>query len=182
MTPTRTYQRLAAPGGLSGIARPGRIPNVAAKSAAGRGNPINKYKATQTPKASFFVSCHSAAIPDGQARPVSMVALVGQPKGWPVSLYAGISTPANVTTNKRGNLGGDSLHQYKEAATMATTPTPVTPKTFTFLVALHSARLADVQAARTVSTVAYSEAQARSLLGGLPLVFLSRCPAMEVLA
>lgn len=49
-------------------------------------------------------------------RPV-MVTLAGLPKGRPVPLYAGISTPVNVTAPiERGNSSGDSLNQYKEAA------------------------------------------------------------------
>ena len=44
---------------------------------AGRENPFNEQKATQTRPASFFVSCHRAPIPSGKARTVSMVALVG---------------------------------------------------------------------------------------------------------
>lgn len=46
-----------------------------------------------------------------------MVTLAGLPKGRPVPLYAGISTPVNVTAPiERGNSSGDSLNQYKEAA------------------------------------------------------------------
>ncbi|HGV0532204.1 ash family protein [Escherichia coli] len=48
---------------------------------------------------------------------VSMVALVGQPKGWPVSLCAGIPTPASVTAPYEcRNSGGDSLNLHEEAA------------------------------------------------------------------
>ncbi|ECI0978821.1 hypothetical protein AA215_16325 [Salmonella enterica subsp. enterica serovar Newport] len=48
-------------------------------------------------------------------RPI-MVTLAGQPQGWPVPLYAGISTPVNVTAPiERGNSSGDSLNLYKEA-------------------------------------------------------------------
>ncbi|EAB6426504.1 hypothetical protein AE457_003387 [Salmonella enterica subsp. enterica serovar Amsterdam] len=45
--------------------------------------------ATLTPRASFFVS--SQRIPVKQT--VSMVALVGQPSGWPVTIGAGFSPP-----------------------------------------------------------------------------------------
>lgn len=45
-----------------------------------------------------------------------MVTLAGQPQGWPVSLYAGIATPVNVTAPiERSNSSGDSLNLYKEA-------------------------------------------------------------------
>ena len=84
---------------------------VVAKSTAGRENPFNT-KATQTPKASFFVSCQR--IPAKQT--VSMVALVGQPSGWPVPFVSGFLTPASVTAPyERENSGGDSLNT-KEAA------------------------------------------------------------------
>ncbi|EHU9790466.1 host cell division inhibitor Icd-like protein [Escherichia coli] len=97
-------------------------PSVAAKSATGRGNP-NTLRATQTPKASFFVSVHYAHQISGLVRTVSMVALVGLRSRRPVSFVSGISTPANVTAiSERGNSGGDSLNT-KEAAIMATTPT-----------------------------------------------------------
>lgn len=97
-------------------------PSVAAKSATGRENP-NTLRATQTPKASFFVSDHYAHQISGLARTVSMVALVGLRSRRPVSFVSGILTPADVTANsERENSGGDSLNT-KEAAIMATTPT-----------------------------------------------------------
>ena len=97
-------------------------PHVAAKSATGRENP-NTHRATQTPKASFFVSDHYAHQISGLARTVSMVASVGLSSDRPVSFVSGILTPADVTANsERENSGGDSLNT-KEAAIMATTPT-----------------------------------------------------------
>lgn len=98
-------------------------PNVAAKSATGRGNP-NTLRATQTPKASFFVSDHYAHQISGLVRTVSMVALVGLRSRRPVSFVSGISTPANVTAiSERGNSGGDSLNTKEAAYMLATTPT-----------------------------------------------------------
>ena len=98
-------------------------PHVAAKSATGRGNP-NTLRATQTPKASFFVSSHYAHLISGLARTKSMVALVGLRSRRPVSFVSGISTPANVTAiSERGNSGGDSLNTKEAAAMLATTPT-----------------------------------------------------------
>ena len=98
-------------------------PHVAAKSATGRENP-NTLRATQTPKASFFVSDHYAHQISGLVRTVSMVALVGLRSRRPVSFCAGISTPANVTAiSERGNSGGDSLNTKEAAAMLATTPT-----------------------------------------------------------
>lgn len=108
--------------GLPTIANPVYGYSAPAKSGAGRGNPLN-IKATQTPKASFFVSGHRAPIFSGHSRNVSMVALAGRLSSLPVSFVSGISTPVNVTTPlERGNSGGDSLNT-KEAAIMATTPT-----------------------------------------------------------
>lgn len=59
---------------------------------------------------------------------------------------------------------------------MATIPTPVISKRFTFLIASSACRLADLRHISTVSAVAHTEAQARAALAGLPLVFLSRTP------
>lgn len=191
-----TISHRSACGGLRVAPFAARLCLVAAKSAAGRGNPFNLFKATLTPNASFFVSVPSVAIPSGQSGPLFMVALVGPPKGGPVSLNAGISTPANVTANcKRGNLGGDSLNQFKEAAAVVATPTPSHPKfasrsrlnadsmVFTFAIAPRLARLTALSRCRTVSVNARTESQARASLAalcaagepiGLALVFVSR--------
>ena len=109
--------------GLPTIANPVYGYSAPAKSGAGRGNP-SKQEATQTPKASFFVSDHYAHLISGLARTKSMVALVGLRSRRPVSFCAGISTPANVTAiSERGNSGGDSLKQKEAAAMLATTHT-----------------------------------------------------------
>lgn len=71
---------------------------------------------------------------------------------------------------------------HKEAADMVATPTPVVSKFFTFLIAPRLCRLAALRRVRTVSTVASTEAEARSRLGGLPLVFQSCRPVQEVAA
>ena len=98
-------------------------PHVAAKSATGRGNP-NTLRATQTPKASFFVSDHYAHQISGLVRTVSMVALVGLRSRRPVSFVSGSANPANVTANHDiGTSGGDSLNTKEAAAMLATTPT-----------------------------------------------------------
>ncbi|WP_407221024.1 ash family protein [Enterobacter sp. CPE_E1214] len=97
-------------------------PHVAAKSATGICTP-NTHRATQTPKASFFVSNHYAHLISGLARNESMVALVGLRSRRPVSFVSGSANPANVTANHDiCTSGGDSLNT-KEAAIMATTPT-----------------------------------------------------------
>ncbi len=53
---------------------------------------------------------------------------------------------------------------------------------YTFLIAPSVCRLADLHRIRTISAFANSEAQARSALAGLPLVFLSRTPSKGVAA
>lgn len=65
---------------------------------------------------------------------------------------------------------------------MATIPTLATSKIFTFLLAAHGCRVAELTQPKTVSTVAHTEAEARAHLAGLPLVFLSRRPSGEVAA
>ncbi|HAX6732801.1 TPA: ash family protein [Escherichia coli] len=98
-------------------------PNVAAKSATGICTP-NTLRATQTPKASFFVSSHYAHQISGLVRTVSMVALVGLRSRRPVSFVSGSANPANVTANHDiCTSGGDSLNTKEAAAMLATTPT-----------------------------------------------------------
>lgn len=65
---------------------------------------------------------------------------------------------------------------------MATIPTLAVSKTYTFLIAPRSCRMAELTQPKTVSTVAHTEAEARAHLAGLPLVFLSRRPSGEVAA
>ena len=136
------------------------------KTGIGRRNPFNQYKATQARPASFFVSFHRATIPSGKARTVSMVALVGQPKGWPVSLYAGIPTPASVTAlYERRNSSGDSLKQYKEAFHMAVSARP-------YFVWRFMQCLTDSIAIFTVTAATEHEARAR--LPHAHLIFVAR--------
>ncbi|MGY8326148.1 host cell division inhibitor Icd-like protein [Klebsiella pneumoniae] len=108
--------------GLPTIANPVYGYSAPAKSGAGICTP-NTLRATQTPKASFFVSSHYAHQISGLVRTVSMVALVGLRSRRPVSFVSGSANPANVTANHGiCTSGGDSLNT-KEAAIMATTPT-----------------------------------------------------------
>jgi hypothetical protein len=194
-TPPGNPARVA--GGLHVAKFADRIHPVAAKSATGRGNPFDKM-ATLTPKASFFVSIPSVAIPSGQPDPLFMVALAGSPKGEPVSFLSGISTPANVTAIcKRGNLGGDSLNKKEAAVMVATTHTPSHPNfasrsalnagsmIFTFAIAPRLARLTALSRCRIVHVTARTESQARASLAalsaageplGLSLVFVSSLP------
>ena len=98
-------------------------PSVAAKSATGVCTP-NTLRATQTPKASFFVSSHYAHQISGLVRTVSMVALVGLRSRRPVSFVSGSANPANVTANHDICTSGvDSLNTKEAAAMLATTHT-----------------------------------------------------------
>lgn len=96
------------------------------KTSAGICTPKNSM-ATQTPKASFFVSCLRVSISGGKTRYVSMVTLAGLPKGRPVSIEAGSANPVNVTAPiDICTSSGDSSNSM-EAAAMATTPTQSHP-------------------------------------------------------
>ena len=166
--------------GLPDTVRHVRICLAAAKSAAGRRNPSLHIAPTHA-LAWFFVGARSPLLGELLAYPVGgpccvMVARAGQPRGWPVSMCAGIPTPARATTMGVGTLVGSENLSHIEAAIMATVPTPVVSKLFTFLIAPRPCRLADLRRIRTVTAVADTEAQARIALAGLPLVFLSRTP------
>lgn len=147
---------------------------------AGRGNPC-KHMATQDAPSVFFIVVISAHLHSATyGRTVSMVALVGQPKGWPVSLCTGISTPASVTAPyERGNSGGDSLNLHEEAARMATIPTPLHPEfTFHFL-AVRRSDLNDRPHRESVN--APDETTARRMLArDFVLLFAGRVPSQGV--
>lgn len=57
-----------------------------------------------------------------------MVGWAGEPKGSPVSMCAGKTNPAQLTTSKIGLFGGENISLHMEAAIMATTPTPLYPR------------------------------------------------------
>ncbi|RJT26041.1 ash family protein [Buttiauxella izardii] len=69
-----------------------------AKSGVGSGNP-------DITTAAIVFYCRSTITPLS----LSMVSLVRQPYGWPVSVVSGISTLISVTTHERGNSGGDDI-------------------------------------------------------------------------
>lgn len=109
-----------------------------------------------------------------------MVALMGQPKGWPVSSNAGIPTPVSVTTPYEcRNSGDDSLTLLLEAAAMVATPTPSHPEfTFHFL-AVRRSDLNDTPHRETIT--APDELTARRLLvRDFVLLFAGRVPAQGV--
>ncbi|MGL6049739.1 MAG: ash family protein [Aeromonas salmonicida] len=157
-----------------------------AKSVAGRGNPELHIAPTHA-LAWFFVGTRSPFLGALLAYLVGgpccvMVARAGQPRGWPVSMCAGISTPARATAMSVETLVGSENLSHIEAAIMATIPTLATSKIFTFLLAAHGCRVAELPRIRTVSTTAHTEAEARAALAGLPLVFLSRTPSNKGVA
>lgn len=167
---------------LSDTARHGKIFTATAKSVAGRGNPELNSAPTHA-LAWFFVGTRSPLLGALLAYLVGgvccvMVARAGQLSGWPVSSgFAGISTPARATAMSVETLVGSEYLSNSEAAIMATIPTLATSKIFTFLLATHGCRVAELPRIRTVSTTAHTEAEARTNLPGLPLVFLSRTPS-----
>ena len=172
--------------GLYEDVRNGTILPATAKSVAGRENPSLHIAPTHA-LAWFFVGARSPLLGELLAYPVGgpccvMVARAGQPRGWPVSMCAGILTPARATAMSVGTLVGSENLSNSEAAIMATIPTLAVSKTFTFLIAPRPCRLAELRRIRTVSTVAHTEAEARAHLAGLPLVFLSRTPSKGVAA
>ncbi|MFQ2909173.1 ash family protein [Aeromonas allosaccharophila] len=166
---------------LSDMVQYDNVSSATAKSVAGRRNPDETIAPTHA-LAWFFVGARSpffgvllAHLPSGAC--CVMVARAGQPRGWPVSIVAGIPTPARATAMSVGTLVGSEYLSTIEAAIMATIPTLATSKVFTFLLAAHGCRVAELPCIRTVSTTAYSEDEARAHLPGLPLVFLSRTPS-----
>ncbi|RAX35087.1 UNVERIFIED_CONTAM: transcriptional regulator [Escherichia coli] len=84
------------------------------KTGAGRGNPTMT-TAHNRAQAVFLCVMHSHI--------QIMVGRAGQPKGWPVSVVTGISTPVRLTTLMVvENLGGELFKLTIEAAIMATIP------------------------------------------------------------
>ncbi|EIQ6926626.1 host cell division inhibitor Icd-like protein [Salmonella enterica] len=99
-------------------------------------------------------------------RPI-MVTLAGQPQGWPVSVYAGIATPVNVTALfERCNSSGDSVNMYAEAVTMVTTNPCPCP--------LFVWRFFSCQQSTYHTVTATSEREARAQLPDAPCLFAAR--------
>ncbi|EJC0229189.1 host cell division inhibitor Icd-like protein [Salmonella enterica] len=140
------------------------------KTSAGIRTPKNSM-ATQTPKASFFVSCLRVSISGGKTRYVSMVTLAGQPQGWPVSIEAGSSNPVNVTAPIEIRTSSGDSSNSMEAAVMATVPTQSHHK---FLWRFYSPR---TNQRHTV--IASTEAQARSRLRNPAYLFSARIRITE---
>lgn len=165
--------------GLLGDIFSGYSFNAVAKSMAGREN-LCKHMATLDAFSVFFIVAISAHLYLAvYSLTVSMVALVGQLSGWPVSLCTGILTPISVTTNhERENSGGDSFILHKEATVMVATPHQCYPQ-FTYL--FLALRRTDLRAIPCrVQVTASSEQFARRILAkDFVLAFAGRLPALD---
>jgi hypothetical protein len=162
---------------LSHSVQQSTIPHATAKSVAGRENPNQAREPIHAP-ACFFVGVRSPfhgemlVYPLGSSYSV-MAVRAGQPQGWPGSLVSGFSPLSGLPPMGVRTLGGGIIPFTREAAIMATVPTPVVFKTFTFLITHGVRRLAVLRYIRTIAT---SEALARANHADLPLVFVSRIP------
>lgn len=139
---------------------------------------LNMYKATVDASCVFFYVVNNANHMANCAYSNSMVALLGQPKGWLVSLYASSSNPLNVTTPLEiGTSGGDSLTKCKEIIVMMAIPTQTQFK-FLFLCVKRS----DITAKPCrLSAIAPTEQNARSLLvRDFILLFAGRLPVQSI--
>ena len=172
--------------GLSDSVRQGTIRPATAKSVAEIG--VSKLKLEPTHAlAWFFVGTRSpflgallAYLVGGACRVMAVRARAS--KEALVSFFTSYANLVRAATRRLASFCGSNKLLKKEAAIMATVPTPVTSKVFTFLIASSACRLADLRRIRTVTAVADTEAQARAALAGLPLVFVSRRPSGEVAA
>ncbi|EDS7008883.1 ash family protein [Salmonella enterica subsp. diarizonae] len=105
-------------------------------------------------------------------RPI-MVTLAGLPKGRPVSVYAGISTPVNVTAPVDiCTSGGDSVNMYAEAVTIVHASSGSYP--------LFVWRFFSCQQSTYHTVTATSEREARAQLPDAPCLFAARIRVQEV--
>jgi len=153
---------------------------AAAKSVAGICSPSNLLATQHAPSVFFYVvaSVHHffAQRSTFLCRFQAMVAQAGQPSGWPVSNKAGTANPVWATTKEICSSSGSNNQYLLEAATMATTLTPLHPQ-FTFLFA--AVRRAEVSAPICrLRTVAATERLARRQFArDYVLLFAGRLPA-----
>jgi len=165
----------------------GKIFPATAKSVAGRENPEKTIAPTHA-LAWFFVGTRSsflgallAYLVGGLCSVMAVRARASEGAlGSVVTSYANLVRAA--TSWRLASSGGRENLTTTEAAIMATIPTLATSKIFTFLLAAHGCRVAELPRIRTVSTTAHTEAEARAHLPGLPLVFLSRTPSNKGVA
>ena len=133
------------------------------KAGAGRGNPMMT-TAHNRAQAVFLCVMHSHI--------QIMVGRAGQPKGWPVSVVTGISTPVRLTTLMVvESLGGELFKLTIEAAIMATTPALVHSQTaFIWRFIIFGASESQI-----IHVTAWTEREARSRCpSGCVAVFAAR--------
>lgn len=173
---------------LSHNVQQGTILHATAKSVAEIG--VSKLKLEPTHAlAWFFVGTRSpflgallAYLVGGACRVMAVRARA--PQGALGSFLTSYANLVRAATSWRlaSSCGSNKLLK-KEAAIMATVPTPALPKIFTFLIQRPRAcRLAELRRIRTVCIIANTESQARANLPGLSLVFMSRTPSKGVAA
>ncbi|PHZ24304.1 host cell division inhibitor Icd-like protein [Yersinia massiliensis] len=153
-----------------------------AKSAAGRENPCNSMATQHAPGVFFYVVALAyqffAQWFLHRCRYQAMVAQAGQPSGWPVSIEAGFSPPSGLPP-KCENSSGSNNHDSMEAATMATSLTPLHPQ---FIYLFAAVRRTELTARPCMlRTTASSEKNARlRLTRDYILSFAGRLPLGEV--
>lgn len=127
------------------------------KTGVGIGLPL-KSKAIQTPLASFFVSAYTHTS--------TMVGCMGLPSGRLVTLDASKANSVQSTASKIGLFCGGYIPTSKEAANMATIPTPTHPE---FIWRFYSC-----QKRHYHFVITPTEDEARSQLPDAPCIFSAR--------
>lgn len=132
------------------------------KTGAGITTPLMS-RAIQTPHASFFVSAHTHAL--------SMVGCTGPTPVGLVTLDASCGNPVQSTASELTTSGGGVIPTSKEAATMATVPSPVHSQTafiWRFIVS-------GTSEPRIIHVTAHTEREARNRCpSGCVVVFAAR--------
>ena len=138
--------------------------NVALAKSSVRIETLNYSTATHDALSVFFCvnACAHLFI-----KSFSMVALVGQPKGWLDSVGASSLNPANVTANEIETSRGDYDNQPTEAVIMTTTPSPIVS-------ALKLFKFYNLLTSQIIQTIATTEHQARKKLSNQSLIFIAR--------
>ncbi len=153
-----------------------------AKSTAGRENPCYLLATQHAPGVFFYVVASAyqffAQWFRHHCRYQAMVAQAGQPSGWPVSNKAGFSPPSGLPP-KCENFRGSNNQYLLEAATMATSLTPLHPQ---FIYLFAAVRRTELTARPCMlRTTASSEKNARlRLTRDYILSFAGRLPLGEV--
>ncbi|MGL5089456.1 MAG: host cell division inhibitor Icd-like protein [Aeromonas sobria] len=162
---------------LSHSVQQSTIPHATAKSVAEIG--VSKLKLEPTHAlAWFFVGTRSSFLGALLAYlvggPCSVMAVRARASQEALgSFFTSYANLVRAATRRLASSCGGNKPLKKEAAIMATVPTQVVFKTFTFLITHDAYRLSVLRYIRTIAT---SEALARANHADLPLVFVSRVP------